>query len=74
MDTRRLKAVMVINGDTNADLAKALGITPSTLSRKSNGTDGADFNQTEIATIKARYSLTPKEIDAIFFADDVSQK
>lgn len=74
MDRRKLEAVMVLNGDTNGTLAKALGIAPQTLSRKKNGTDGSDFTQTEITLIKQRYRLSSDEIDSIFFTPAVSQK
>ena len=74
MDKRKLEAVMVLNGDNNASLAMALGIAPQTLSRKKNGTDGADFTQTEITLIKQRYRLSSDEIDSIFFTPCVFQK
>ena len=56
---------MVKYGDSQKDLATALGISLSRLNLKING--GADFRQAEILFIKDRYKLKPEEIDAIFF-------
>ncbi len=65
MDSALLKSYIVKNHDTQAMLAEALGISASNLNDKINGK--VDFRQNEIAAIKARYNLTAKEIDAIFF-------
>jgi DNA-binding CsgD family transcriptional regulator len=67
MNKNLLRSIMVLNGDTNAALADALGITPNRLSAKMNEWEGAQFNQTEIRIIKIRYSLTSDQIDEIFF-------
>lgn len=61
---------MVKYGDSQKDLAIALGISLSRLNLKING--GADFRQAEILFIKDRYKLKPEEIDAIFFDEIVS--
>ena len=66
MNTARLKAKMVLNGETNLILAKGLGITPQRLSAKLNARKGAEFTQSEIMTIKTRYHLAPEEVDEIF--------
>lgn len=68
MNKRILESKMKLFGDTNASLARAMGITPQSLSAKKNETHGIEFTKGEIACIKERYSLTPDEIDAIFFA------
>lgn len=65
MNTNRLKAKIVENGDTQTNLAVALGISLSNLNDKINGK--ADFRQNEIAAIKGRYHLTADDVDAIFF-------
>lgn len=67
MNKRLLQSIMVLNGDSQIELSKALGITEKTLSLKMNGTDGAEFKQSEIRIIKDRYALTPDQIDQIFF-------
>lgn len=74
MNTILLRSKMVLFGDNNTTLGKALGIAYQTLSSKINNTNGAEFTQGEIRTIKERYNLTPNEIDEIFFNFKVSQK
>jgi len=69
LDTRRIKSLMVLNGDTLMDLSKVVGCTSETLSKKINEYKGSEFTQSEIKAIKTRYSLKPEEVDAIFFAD-----
>lgn len=66
MDSALLKSYIVKNHDTQAELAKALGISASNLNEKINGKT-ASFRQNEIGVIKSRYNLTAEEIDAIFF-------
>lgn len=66
MNTKLLKAKIVENGDTQAQLAAALGISPSNLNDKINGK--VSFRQNEIAAIKEKYSLTANEVDTIFFS------
>lgn len=68
MDKARLKSIIVLNGDTQAVLAKAIGCTSETLSKKINEWVGSEFTQSEIREIKKRYTLSPEEVDAIFFA------
>lgn len=72
MNKRLLEAKMKLKGDTNATLAKFIGISPQSFSAKKNETHGKEFNKGEIAKIKERYSLTAEEVDAIFFAEEVS--
>lgn len=65
MDSALMKSYIVKNHDTQASLAAALGISASNLNEKINGK--AEFRQNEIGVIKARYKLSAKEVDAIFF-------
>lgn len=55
---------MVLFGDTQKDLAEALGISIVTLQSRLTGS--SYFDQREIAIIKKRYQLTACEVDAIF--------
>lgn len=71
MNTKLLRSIMVLHGDTNATLAECLGITEQSVSGKINE-NGTEFKQKEIAKIKARYSLTPEQVDEIFFDLKVS--
>ena len=57
---------MVLNGDTNKTLAEHLGISERSLSDKINE-NNTEFKQSEISTIKKRYSLTDEQTSAIFF-------
>lgn len=72
MNKKLLRSEMVLHDDTNSTLATALGITPQSLSAKINETNGAEFTQGEIGTIRARYNLTDEKVIAIFFTDCVS--
>lgn len=71
MNLKELKVEMVRHDDTGGDLAKALGISRQTLSRKFNS-DNTDFTQKEMAIIQKRYNLSGERISEIFFAENVS--
>lgn len=71
MNANKLKAVMVLHGDTGGNLAQFLGISHSSFSKKLHN-NGAQFTQGEIQAIKDRYNLTANEIDDIFFNIKVS--
>ena len=62
-----LQSQMVLHGDTQGTLAKAVGISQSRMNAKINGWQSAEFTQAEIAVISKRYNLSPKELNAIFF-------
>ena len=70
MNTNKLRSVMVLHGDNGVKLARALGISQNSLSKKMTGK--SQFTQDEIWQIKERYGLTPVEVDEIFFAQSVS--
>ena len=72
MNKNKLTGVMREHGDTQAMLAAVLGVSLTRLNQKINGKYGAEFRQREIAAIRRRYRLSPRELDQIFFADDVS--
>ena len=65
MNGKLLKAKMVEFGDTQADLAKAIGISASNLNEKLNGK--VSFRQSDIAAIRRRYNLSAEDVDLIFF-------
>lgn len=65
MNKNMLKAKIVEHGETQAQLAAALGISASNLNDKINGK--VSFRQNEIGAIKGRYHLTAAEVDLIFF-------
>ena len=66
MNKPLMRAEMVKYGDSQKDLANALGISLSRLNLKING--GADFRQAEILFIKDRYKLKHVEMLSIFFS------
>lgn len=66
MNSRLLRSVMVLNNDTNKDLADFLGISEVSVSNKINEV-GTEFKQGEIALIKKRYNLSPEQVEEIFF-------
>ena len=72
MDKNLLRAYMAEHGDTQAQLAEAMGISLSRLNAKINGTRGAEFSQSEIQFIANRYQMKAKEVSAVFFAGKVS--
>lgn len=65
IDTKRLRAEMVLHGDTVASLAQKLGMHPSTLSKTLNGR--REFRVRELLAIAQLYQLTPADVDRIFF-------
>ena len=71
MNKNMLISKMKLFGDTQKDLAVALGLSLVRTNAKINGTDGAEFTMGEIKIIKIRYRLTADEVDQIFFKDNV---
>lgn len=67
MKNNYLKSKIVLHGETMEDLAKILGITIQTLSRKIAGQ--ADFTQTEMNVIRDHYNLSDSEYVEIFKKD-----
>ena len=72
MNSKLLRSVMVLHGDTNSSLAAYLGISEQSACNKINE-NGTEFRKWEIVKIKERYNLDPEMIDRIFFDDDVSK-
>ena len=70
MNSPKIKAVIVKNGDTQEALAEYLGIGLSALNARING--HVEFRRSEINAIRDHYKLTPEETMDIFFDEDVS--
>ena len=68
MNIRKLKGVLVSNGDNQGILAEWMGISQGTLSAKMNEKRGAQFTLSEIKKIIERYNLTDHEVVEIFFS------
>lgn len=71
MNKPLFRSFMVKFRDTQETLADAMGISLSRLNAKINS-NGAEFTQKEIAFIKLRYNLSASEVDAIFFANELT--
>lgn len=65
MNSIELEVEMKRHNDTGQTLAKALGISPATFSKKKNG--DAEFTQKEMKKIIDRYSLSSDRTNEIFF-------
>lgn len=65
MNSNLLKSKMAAYGDTQAQLASAIGISASNLNDKITGK--VSFRQSDIAAIKKRYNLSAEDVDLIFF-------
>lgn len=60
------KAALVRKNITIAEVAQALNLNPSSVSRKINGQ--SDFLRCEIEVIQKMLELTPEDVLKIFFA------
>lgn len=67
MNSRLLKAKMFEAGITEQEMAGHLGVDASTFYRKKTG--NSDFTREEIKKMKNILSLTPEDVDRIFFAE-----
>lgn len=74
MNKNLFVSVMKREGETQAQLAEAMGLSPSRLNAKINEWNGAAFTQSEIRFVVSRYNLSNDEICAIFFDQKVSEK
>lgn len=70
MNKQLLKAKMAENGETQTQLAAAMGIGASNLSDRINSK--VPFRQDEIAFIRNHYHLSAQEVDRIFFGIELS--
>lgn len=65
MDTRKLRALLTLNGDTLADLAEVIGCSYTAISNKMAGR--SDFTQPEMLKIIRQYELSSDQVNDIFF-------
>ncbi len=61
------RAKVVAMGMTLEEVARRMGINPSTLDRKMSG--NSDFTRSEIQSLRKMLTMTADECDSIFFAD-----
>lgn len=70
MNGNELKIEIIKHKEKQKDLAEALGIKPSNLSKKILGR--VPFFTDEMNAIRKRYSLTDRRMMEIFFDEEVS--
>ena len=70
-DYRSLRGKIRTEGKTEAETAKAAGISPPGLSARLNGTQ--EFRQSEIWKVCEFLKIKPKEISAYFFTPEVQK-
>lgn len=71
MNGNELKIEIIKHKDKQKDLAEALGIKPSNMSKKILGR--VPFFTDEMNAIRKRYSLTDRRMMEIFFDEEVSK-
>lgn len=71
MNGNELKIEIIKHKDKQKDLAEALGINPSNMSKKILGQ--VPFFADEMNAIRKRYSLTDRRMMEIFFDEEVSE-
>ena len=67
-DKYLLRAYIGRSGETQRQLAEAMGISLSRLNAKINGWQGASFSQAEMQMIVKRYSIPDGDAFLIFLA------
>lgn len=72
MNKNALRAALALNSTSQEEMAKQMGISGNTLSRKINGL--TDFNLGEVNKIKAILNLSREDLIAIFFTENVDKK
>lgn len=68
MNKDKLLAIIKEHGDTQEELASAIGLSRTRLSAKIHSRDNASFTQPEIKAIKNRYNLSEADLNIIFFS------
>lgn len=71
MDIRKLKAIRVENGYTQAQLAERLGISAKTYNRKELGI--IEFTQNELLNLSTELKLTLNLVNEIFFENKLTK-
>lgn len=73
VDVKEVKAQMLRKDVTQAELAKRIGMDPSTLNRKINNVEGENLTVKEVNRIVAALSLPRDSITSIFFATELTE-
>lgn len=72
MNKNLFDLILLSHAEDQASLAEFLGLTKHHVSAKLDERGGFEFNQAEISMIKEKFSLSPEEIDNLFFNQEVS--
>ncbi len=73
VDTREIKAQIRRKGTTQEELAKMIGINPSTLSRKINNEKGQQLTVKEATDMANALEIPREQLLTIFFASNVAE-
>jgi DNA-binding XRE family transcriptional regulator len=65
------KIAQIRAGVSKEDIAKFLGINPTTVYRKFNGE--SDFTLSELRTLKKVLNLSKDDVDRIFFSESLAE-
>lgn len=74
VNTREIKAQIRRAGTTQEELAKKLGINPSTLNRKINNEEGQQLTVKEATDMAHALEIPRDQLLTIFFAVSVADK
>ena len=74
IDTREIKAQIRRKGTTQEELAKKIGINPSTLSRKINNENGQQLTVKEATDMANALEIPRDRLLSIFFASSVAER
>lgn len=67
MNANLLKGKIKANGQTQEDVARAIGLSLSRFNAKLNATGNAEFSLGEVLALKTFFNLTTQEVESIFF-------
>lgn len=70
----KLKGRIVEMGLSQRKVAEEMGLAPTTLNAKINGTEGADFTRSEIIELCDILDIEPENITDIFFVGKTYEK
>lgn len=74
INTREIKAQIRRAGTTQEELARKLGINPSTLNRKINNEEGQHLTVKEATDMASALEIPREQLLTIFFAKSVADK
>ena len=73
INTREIKAQLKRVGMTQTELAKNIGVDPSTLNRKINNAEGENLTVKEATKIAESLEIPREMLTSIFFAEALAE-